>query len=325
MMSDLTLKNASVKPDGLAPGHRLCAGCDEPIIARMILKATRGPTIATSATGCLEVATSIFPFTSWNIPWIHSAFENAAATASGIEAAWQAMKKKGKGPLAKYETLDVIAFAGDGGTYDIGLQALSGAIERGHDFTYVLLDNEAYMNTGIQRSGGTPFAASTTTSPAGSVIPGKKEWKKPIDDIVIAHGIPYVATVSAAWPMDVMRKARKAFEVDGPAFIHAIVPCCRGWRYPQEKTIEISRLAVQTCLFPLYDCTLEEGRPVYKLSGPSAAVARRPASKKPVDEYLQMQGRFRHLFRPERRDDLIDSIQAWVDHNWEILLEKTGA
>ena len=321
-MSDLTLKNAARKPDVLTQGHRLCSGCDEPIIVRMILKATRGPTIATSATGCLEVATSIFPYTSWNIPWIHSAFENAAATASGIEAAWQAMKRKGEGPLAKYETLDVIAFAGDGGTYDIGFQALSGALERGHDFTYVLLDNEAYMNTGIQRSGGTPFAASTTTSPAGTVIPGKKEWKKPIDKIVIAHGIPYVATVNAAWPMDVMRKARTAFEANGPAFIHAFVPCTRGWRYPQEKTIEISRLATQTCLFPLYECRLEEGRPNYKLSGPSVAVARRPESKKPVEEYLEMQGRFRHLFRPKRRDDLIESIQNWVDHKWEILLEK---
>ena len=323
-MSELNLKQASKKPDLLTSGHRLCAGCGHPIVVRQILKATRGPTIATAATGCLEVATSIMPFSAWNIPWIHNAFENAAATASGIEAAWQANRKKGKGPLAKYETLDVIAFAGDGGTYDIGLQALSGALERGHDFTYVLLDNEAYMNTGIQRSGGTPFTAATTTSPAGKVIPGKKEWKKPIDDIVIAHQIPYVAMLNPAWPMDVMAKSRKAFEAEGPAFLHAFVPCTRGWRYPMEKTVDLARLATQTCLFPLYECTLEEGRPVYKLSGPSAAIARRPGSKKPVTDYLESQGRFRHLFRPERRDDLIDSIQAWVDHNWEILLEKAG-
>ncbi len=323
-MSELNLKQASIKPEGLASGHRLCAGCGHPIIVRMILKATRGATIATAATGCLEVATSIMPYSSWNIPWIHSAFENAAATASGIEAAWKAMRKKGKGPLAKYETLDVIAFAGDGGTYDIGLQALSGALERGHDFTYVLLDNEAYMNTGIQRSGGTPFTAATTTSPAGRVIPGKKEWKKPIDEIVIAHGIPYVATLNAAWPMDVMRKSRKAFEAEGPAFLHAFIPCTRGWRYPQEQTVSLSRLGTQTCLFPLYECTLEEGRPVYKLSGPSAAIARRPESKKPVEDYLKTQGRFRHLFRPERREDLINDIQAWVDHNWQLLLEKAG-
>jgi pyruvate ferredoxin oxidoreductase beta subunit len=157
------------------------------------------------------------------------------------------------------------------------------------------------------------------------VIPGKKEWKKPIDEIVIAHEIPYVATLSAAWPMDVMRKARKAFEAEGPAFLHAIVPCTRGWRYPTKDTITLSKLAVQTCFFPLYECDLVEGRLVYKLSGPSAAIARRPEAKKPVEEYLQGQGRFRHLFRPEKREDLLERIQAWVDHRWTILLEKVGA
>jgi len=323
-VSDLTLREAARKPELLAPGHRLCAGCDESIIVRMVLKAVRGPAMVTTATGCLEVATSIFPYTAWNVPWIHSAFENAAATASGMEAAWRAMRRRGRGPLAKYETLDIIAFAGDGGTYDIGLQALSGALERGHDFTYVLLDNEAYMNTGIQRSGGTPRAAATTTSPAGRVIPGKREWKKPIDEIVVAHEIPYVATMSAAYPMDVLRKARSAFEADGPAFLHAIVPCARGWRYPPERTIEVSRLAVQTCIFPLWECRFEGGRPVYQLSAASSAIARRPEAKKPVEEYMEIQGRFRHLFRPERRGDIIDSIQAWVDNRWGLLLEKAG-
>jgi len=323
-MSEVTLKEAAQKPDLLAAGHRLCAGCGETIVARMILKATRGPTMVTSATGCLEVSTSIYPYTAWNLPWIHSAFENTAATASGMEAAWQAMRRRGKGPLAKYKKLDIVAFAGDGGTYDIGIQALSGALERGHDFTYVLMDNEAYMNTGIQRSGGTPFAAETTTSPAGRVVPGKREWKKPIDEIVIAHEIPYVATLSPAYPLDILRKSRKAFEVDGPAFLHVLVPCARGWRFPPEKTIEVSRLAVQTCIFPIWECRLVEGRPKYELSAQSAAIAKRPESKKPVDEYLKMQGRFSHLYRPVRRDDLIDSIQKWVDHRWSILLEKAG-
>lgn len=323
-MSGLTLKEAALKPDLLASGHRLCAGCGETIIARMILKATRGPTIVTSATGCLEVSTSIYPYTAWMIPWIHSAFENAAATASGIEAAWQAMRKKMKGPLSRYEKLDIIAFAGDGGTYDIGLQALSGALERGHDFTYVLLDNEAYMNTGIQRSGGTPFAAETTTSPSGKIIPGKKEWKKPIDEIVIAHEIPYVATVNPAYPLDVLRKSRRALEVDGPAFLHALVPCSRGWRFPSEKTIEVSRLAVQTCIFPLYECRFEKGRPHYELSPISLAIAKKPESKKPVEEYLKVQGRFNHIFKPERRIDLINSIQDWVDNRWDRLKEKSG-
>ncbi|MBE0634261.1 pyruvate ferredoxin oxidoreductase, partial [Candidatus Bathyarchaeota archaeon] len=179
-MEKLTLKEAATIKDTLVSGHRMCAGCAHPIIGRMIMKAAADiPTIVTNATGCLEVATTIFPFTSWNVPWLHNAFENAAANASGIEATWKAQRRSGKGPLAKYDRLNVIAFAGDGGTYDIGFQALSGALERGHNFTYVLMDNEAYMNTGIQRSGGTPFAASTTTSPAGTVIPGKAEWKKP--------------------------------------------------------------------------------------------------------------------------------------------------
>lgn len=280
------------------------------------------PTIVTNATGCLEVATTIFPFTSWNVPWLHNAFENAAANASGIEATWRAQRRSGKGPLAKYENLNVIAFGGDGGTYDIGFQALSGALERGHHFTYVLMDNEAYMNTGIQRSGGTPLAASTTTSPAGTVIHGKTEWKKPIDDIVVAHDIPYMATMSPAYPQDVLDKCRKAFNTVGPKFLHAIIPCTRGWRYPTEDTVSIARLATQTCIFPLYEVERLDGRPVYKLSAASAAIARRPESKKPVEEYLKTQGRFRHLFRPEVDTDLLATIQEGVDHRWQLLLEK---
>lgn len=318
----MSLKELAKQPDLLASGHRLCAGCGEAITARLILKAVRGPTIVTTATGCLEVATTIFPYTSWDLPWIHTAFENAAATASGIEAAFKAMKRRGRGPLAKYDHIDVIAFAGDGGTYDIGLQALSGALERGHDFVYVLIDNEAYMNTGIQRSGGTPHCASTTTSPAGRVIPGKVEWKKPIDEIVIAHEIPYVATVSASYPLDLIDKMRNALEAEGPAFVHSFIPCPRGWRFPSDQTIALGRLAVQTCFFPLWECRLEEGRPRYILSGPSRSISRSPRLKKPVEEYLEKQGRFGHLFRPQRRVDLIGEIQKWVDLRWERLQEK---
>jgi len=323
-MSEITFKEMAKKPDLLVGGARLCAGCDETIMVRLVLKATRGPTILTNATGCLEVATTIFPYSAWDLPWIHSAFENTAATASGIEAAIKAMHKKKDGPLAKYPQIDVVAFAGDGGTYDIGFQALSGAIERGHDFTYVLLDNEAYMNTGIQRSGGTPFTAATTTSPAGHVVPGKLETKKPIDDIIIAHGIPYVAMLNSAWPLDVMKKARKAFAVVGPTFLHGLVPCARGWRYPPEKTIEISRLATQTCVFPLYECRQEKGRAIYELSTPSLSIAKRPETKKPVEAYLEPQGRFRHLFRPNKREDLIKEIQESIDLRWQILCEKAG-
>jgi len=323
-MSELSLKELAKKPDLLCPGARLCAGCDEAIIVRLVLKATRGPTIVTNATGCLEVATSSFPYTAWDVPWIHSAFENTAATASGIEAAIKAMKKRKEGPLSTFEKIDVLAFAGDGGTYDIGFQALSGAIERGHDFTYVLLDNEAYMNTGIQRSGATPFTASTTTSPAGKVISGKMETKKPIDEIIIAHGLPYFATLNAAWPLDVVKKTRKSIEIEGPTFLHAIVPCSRGWRYPAEKTIEISRLAVQTCVFPLYEVNYQNGRPIYKLSSPSLSIAKRPESKRPIEDYLKSQGRFNHLFRPEKNVKLLEQIQESVNLKWAILLDKCG-
>jgi len=322
-MERLTLKDAAYIKDTLMSGHRLCAGCAHPIVGRMIMKASADiPTIVTNATGCLEVATTIFPFTSWNVPWLHNAFENAAANASGIEATWRAQRRSGKGPLAKYENLNVIAFGGDGATYDIGFQAISGAFERGHHFTYVLMDNEAYMNTGIQRSGGTPLAASTTTSPAGSVIKGKTQWKKPIDEIMIAHEIPYVATMSPAYPQDVLDKCRKAFSIEGPKFLHAFIPCTRGWRYPTEDSVTLARLATQTCIFPLYEVTREDGRPVYKLSGASAAIARRPQSKKPVEEYLKSQGRFRHLFRPKEDKDLLAAIQEGVDHRWQLLLEK---
>jgi len=278
------------------------------------MKATRGPTIVTNATGCMEVVSTIYPYTAWKVPWIHTAFENAAANASGIEAALKVMKRKGR---LKHKHVDVIAFAGDGGTFDIGIQALSGAVERGHDFLYVLYDNEAYMNTGIQRSGGTPHGASTTTSPAGRVIPGKTQFKKPIADIIVAHEIPYVATASIAYWQDILSKARKSLEVEGPAFMHVFAPCPRGWRYNTSKTIEIARLAVETCIFPLWEAVNEE----YRLSPQSKIMALKPERKKPVTEYLKMQRRFGHLFKP-KFEYVIDDIQKVVDKRWNKLLKK---
>jgi len=311
-----TTKDLAEKPELLMPGHRACAGCGPAVVYRQILKATRGPIIATNATGCMEVVTTIYPYTAWRIPWIHTAFENVAANAAGIETALKVMKRKGH---LKHDHIDVIAFAGDGGTYDIGLQALSGAVERGHDFLYVLYDNEAYMNTGIQRSGGTPHCASTTTSPAGRVIPGKPEYKKPIADIMVAHGIPYVAAASPAYWRDLITKARKGLEVEGPAFLHALAPCPRGWRYDTSKTIEIARLAVETCVFPLWEAVDGE----HSLSAPSKVIALKPERKKPVREYLKNQGRFRHLFTPEF-EHIIDEIEHIVDRRWKLLLKKCG-
>jgi pyruvate ferredoxin oxidoreductase beta subunit len=302
------------KPDLFTSGHRACAGCGPAIALRQIMKATRGPTIVTNATGCMEVVSTIYPYTAWKVPWLHTAFENAAANASGIEAALKAMKKKGK----LHEAVDVIAFAGDGGTFDIGFQALSGATERGHDFLYVLYDNEAYMNTGIQRSGGTPYGASTTTSPAGKRQLGKLQLKKPIADIMVAHEIPYAATASIAYWQDLMLKARKGLEVDGPAFLHVFAPCPRGWRYETDKTIEIARLATETCVFPLWEAV--EGE--YSLSPYSKMLAMKPERKKPVTDYLKTQRRFRHLFK-EDTEYMLQNIQKIVDKRWDRLLRRT--
>ncbi len=299
----------------ILPGHRLCAGCAAPIVAKLLSFALRGPTIVVNATGCLEVATTIFPYTSWAIPWMHVAFENAASVASGVEAALKAMKKTGRLP---YDHVDVVAIGGDGGTFDIGFQALSGMAERGHKVLYVLYDNEAYMNTGIQRSGGTPPFAWTTTSPVGKILPGKTQAKKPIADIMVAHRIPYVATASPAYWADAVQKFRKGLEADGPAFVHIISPCDRGWRFDTSITIEIARRAVDTCYFPLWEYVLGKG---YMLTSRSLQVARKPELKQPIEKFLEVQGRFRHLLKPENKE-LVKKLQEYVDAVWEDLLER---
>ena len=311
-----TAKDIAEKPELFLSGHRACAGCAPATVLRLIMKATRGPTIVTNATGCMEVSSTIYPYTSWAVPWLHTAFETAGANASGIEAALKILKKKGR---IKNQQVDVIAFAGDGGTYDIGIQALSGAVERGHDFMFVLYDNEAYMNTGIQRSGGTPYGASTTTSQAGSAVPGKLEQKKPIADIMVAHDMPYVATASPYYWKDLIQKARKGIEVNGPAFLHVFAPCPRGWRSESSKSIELSKLAVETCIFPLWEAV--NGN--YQLSTPSKVIALAPQKKKPVKEYLQVQGRFRHLFTP-KYEKMLEEIQRRTDEKWNRLLKKCG-
>jgi pyruvate ferredoxin oxidoreductase beta subunit len=309
-----TTKDIAEKPDLFLSGHRACAGCAPATVLRLIMKATRGPTIVTEATGCMEVVSSIYPYTSWAVPWLHTAFETAAANASGIEAALKVMRKKGR---VKDEHVDIIALAGDGGTYDIGLQALSGAVERGHDFLFVLYDNEGYMNTGIQRSGGTPMGAATTTTPAGSVIPGKVESKKPIAEIMLAHEMEYVATASAYYWRDLLTKVRKGLEVEGPAFLHVFAPCPRGWRSDPAKSIEYSKLAVESCVFPVWESV--NGKRT--LSVPSKLIALAPQKKKPVAEYMKGQGRFRHLFTPQNQK-LLDEIQRLTDERWEKLLKK---
>ncbi|MGQ9466350.1 MAG: thiamine pyrophosphate-dependent enzyme [Anaerolineae bacterium] len=309
MATKLIPKELAKKPDRLSSGHRLCAGCAAPIIVRQMLAAIDDPVVVANATGCLEVATTIYPYTAWRVPWIHNAFENAASTIAGVETAYRNLVRQGKIPE---RNVKFIAFGGDGGTYDIGLQALSGALERGHQFLYVCYNNEAYMNTGIQRSSATPLGAHTTTSPAGSVIPGKQEMRKDLTAIIAAHGIPYVAQAAPSQWKDLMEKTRKAVNSGGPAFLNVLSSCNRGWRHETYETIEITQLAVDTCYWPLFEVENGVWRLTYK-----------PKEKLPVEEWLKRQGRFRHLFRPENRH-LIDELQAEVDRRWERLLSLCG-
>ena len=291
------------KEEYFAPGHRACIGCGEALAVRLACKAMGQNVIVANATGCMEIVASQIPYTSWRVPWIHTLFENTAAVASGIEAGLKAMVRKGQIPD---QGTNIVAIAGDGGTVDIGLQALSGAMERGHNFLYLCFDNEAYMNTGIQRSSATPFGASTTTSPAGKVSIGQFSWKKDMPAIVAAHNIPYVATACPSYPFDLMEKVEKGLAVKGPAYIHIFSVCPTGWRCPADLTIRIGRLAVETGVFPLYE--VENGS--YKLNLDLPRL-------RPVTDYMKLQGRFRHLSQ-----DIIDKIQGTVSEKYEELREK---
>lgn len=304
-----TLKELTHREDRLAGGHRLCAGCGASIAVRQVLLgAGEDPVVVGCATGCLEVSTTIYPYTSWRTPFIHNAFENSAATISGVEAAFQALKRAGKIPADK--RVKFVAFGGDGGTYDIGLQSLSGAMERGHDMVYVCYDNGAYMNTGIQRSSATPRGAWATTAQVGPAQAGKQQRRKDLTQIMAAHDIPYVAQASISHWKDLTDKAAKAFAVEGPAFINVFAPCPRGWRIPFDKTVEIAKLAVQTGFWPLYE--VEDGvwRQTVKV-----------VNRKPIEEFLKPQGRFKHVFAPGN-EHLLAEIQAEVDRKWEQLQQR---
>jgi pyruvate ferredoxin oxidoreductase beta subunit len=307
-----TLKEMSRRPERLTGGHRLCAGCGASIAARQVLQGTTDDVVVGCATGCLEVATTIYPYTAWNPPFIHNAFENSAATVSGVEAAYRALQKKGKIPGNK--EIKFVAFGGDGGTYDIGIQSLSGAMERGHNMVYVCYDNEAYMNTGIQRSSATPYGADTTTAPAGSCSFGKHQYRKDLTMILAAHHIPYAAQTSIGFWSDVVKKSEKAFAVDGPAFLLVLAPCPRGWRFGNDQAIEIGKLAVDSCFWPLYE--VENG--VFRLTRKV-----KPENKVPVVQWLKMQKRFAHLFKPGC-EHVLEDIQKKVDEDWKLYQEMDG-
>ena len=299
------LKDLAKMEDRLVAGHGMCLGCGIPLIFKVVLRATEDPMVIANATGCLEVCTTIFPRTSWNVTWVHSAFENAASTIAGVEAMYKALKRKGRIPNDK--TIKFLGTGGDGGTYDIGLQALSGTMERGHDVVYLCYDNNAYANTGGQRSSATPLGASATTSPAGTQSPGKLQWRKDLTKILTAHNIPYVAQASPSRWQDLYNKAKKAFEVEGPAFLNVLCVCPTEWKYDESKGVELAKTAVDTCVWPLYE--VENGK--YKLNY-------KPKEKKSVLEWIKPQGRFRHLFKEENAW-ILEEFQKKVDEEWEEL------
>lgn len=276
--------------DLLAKGTRTCAGCPASLTARLILEAAGKDTIIVNGTSCLEVTTTQYPESAWNVPYIHTAFECTGAVASGVESANKRLKKDS----------NVIAISGDGGTFDIGLQSLSGMVDRGHNVLYVCYDNECYANTGVQRSSATPFAASTTTSPSGKESFGNTTFKKPLVEMLIAQGIPYAATASISYPEDLIRKVKKALSIKGPKFIHVLAPCPIGWKFDPSQTIELGSLAVETGLWVLYES--ENGK---------KTINKTPEELKPVDEYLKKQGRFKHLTEKE-----IKTIQEKVNKDW---------
>jgi len=305
----VTLKQLSHREERFTGGHRLCAGCGAAIVARQVMLAADGPVVVANATGCLEVSTTLYPYTSWRTPWIHNAFENAAATISGVETAYRLFRKQGR--LDK--EVRFIAFGGDGGTYDIGIQALSGALERGHRFLYICYDNQAYMNTGIQRSGATPMGANTTTAPAGKTSAGKLQRRKDLTAIVAAHHPAYAAQAAPHAFMDMFRKVEKALAADGPSFLNVLAPCHRGWRHGPEQTLEVTRLAADTCFWPLFE--IENGK--WKLTY-------KPKTKKPIADFLKFQGRFDHLFKGEGHPEFVAEIQTEIDRDWEDLLIRCG-
>ncbi len=300
-----TLRELAQTPEILSGGHRACVGCLSTVGMRQVMASAGSNVVVGLATGCMEVVTTIYPYTAWRVPFIHDAFENVAATISGVEAAYKALRRRGK----ITEDIRFIAFGGDGGTYDIGLQSLSGAMERGHDMLYVCYNNEAYMNTGVQRSSATPLGAWTSTSPVGSVDVGKKEFPKDLTEIMIAHDIPYVAQAAVHHWKDLATKVQKALRIRGPKFINLLAPCTLGWKYPPEIGLDVSRLAVETCVWPLYE--YENGK---------RKLTHRPKEKKPIIEYLKVQDRFKHLLRPENQA-IIDQIQKQIDQRWSRLIE----
>ena len=305
------LKQFSKSAEKFEGANLLCPGCAHGMIIREVLNSVDGHIVIGNSTGCIEVSTAVYPYTSWDVPWIHIGFENGSTAAAGAEAMYRALSKKGK---YKGEKPKFVAFGGDGSTYDIGFQWISGCFERGHDLTYVCFDNEVYANTGGQRSGSTPLGSSTSTTPAGKASYGKKEKKKDLLAIMAAHGSPYVAQVAPNKWKDMNKKIKTAIDAEGPTFINALSPCTTEWRFSCNNTVEMMDLAVDSLVFPLYEI----------INGHELNITYRPKNVIPVRDYLGVQGRFKHLFKPEN-EHIIEQFQKDVDKKWEMLQRREEA
>ncbi len=309
-MGALNIKELTKKVNPLTQGHRMCPGCGAPTAVRQALMGVDDPVVVVSATGCMEVSTTVYPYSAWRVPFMHIAFENAGAGISGIEAAYRVLRKKGK--IDK--NIKFVAFGGDGGTYDIGLQSLSGALERGHDFTYICYNNQGYMNTGAQRSSATPQSANATTSPAGSAAPGKLQRAKDLTEIVAAHDIPYVAQTSLHNPFDLITKVERAVKTPGPAFVNVLVPCPLFWKIDPASQVDICQLAADSKFWPVYEVVNGEYHLSYEPKRPRA-----------IEDFLRAQGRYAHLFKKgAERLDLVEEAQRDADESWAKLLKKCG-
>lgn len=293
------------------PGHSSCAGCAIPLVVRTVLNAIDYPIVVSNATGCMEVTSTVYPHSSWRVPYIHSVFGNVAATIAGVETAYRALKKRGV--VKEKKPVKFVAFGGDGGTYDIGLQALSGALERRHNFLYVCYDNEGYMNTGGQRSGATPRGAETETTPFGKETWGKNNNRKDLMEIVFAHHLDYLAVANIGFLEDLKKKVKKAINVEGPSFLLVLSPCTALWKFPSSQTIKIAKMASDSLFWPLYE--IEKGQ---------HKITYQPKKIIGLEEFYSLQGRFKGLFLKDKkqRTAFFQKEQEAVEKNWEQLKKK---
>lgn len=304
----VTLRELVQKEDLFVSGHKLCAGCGIPVILKLVLRASKHPVVVSNTSGCLVAGSSYFPKSSWKTNWIHCGAGNAAAVISGIEIMYKSLKKQGK--LSNHKDINFLAIAGDGATYDRGLGALSGAFERGHDFLYLCLNSQGNSCSGGQRTSASPMGAATSTTPSGSVLPGKLQLEKNFSRIVSAHKPVYTAQASPWNWQDLYKKAQKAFEMEGPAFLNVLTPCPTIWKFPTDKSIQLTKIAADSCTWPIYE-----------VMGDKITINYRPPKRVSVTKWFESQGRFKHLLKAENKW-ILEEVQDEIDKDWKWLISQ---